>query len=363
MNIYGEISKVEPQDDGTIKVYGYASTGGLDSQGETVTPDAMKAALPDYMAFGAVREMHQPTAAGTAIEARVQDDGRTWFGAHVVDPIAIKKVQTGTYKGFSIGGKVVSRDPVDPSIITAIRLTEVSLVDRPANPQAVFTMFKAEGTKMTDQTAETVTAAASTLDAAAALDALATLESLLSGELSEAEISPEQIAALRTAIAAVKTFAAAEVQESNEDDHAADLAQAARTGGLGKVGARHSKADKAHMDTIHKALVGMGHCCDAAKSHGAGDLTKMAGDLDQLRKSLGAATAERDGLAARVAELEARPRPVKGVVRVVAKGDDVSTVETDIDALQKRIEKMTPEQQAHQIIKFQMTHGGRAFTG
>jgi len=141
---YAEICKVEPQEDGTIKVYGYASSGAVDSDGETITPEAMKAALPDYMKFGAVREMHQPMAAGTALEAAVEDDGRTSFGAHIVDPIAIKKVTAGVYKGFSVGGKVLSRDPDDRKQITGIKLIEVSLVDRPANPEALISMYKAE---------------------------------------------------------------------------------------------------------------------------------------------------------------------------------------------------------------------------
>lgn len=143
--LYAEIAKTEAQDDGTIKVFGYASSGAEDSDGETITSDAMKAALPDYMKFGAVREMHDDKkAAGTAIEAEVQEDGRTWFGAHVVDPVAVKKVNAGVYKGFSIGGKVTSRDNLNKKLIKSIKLVEVSLVDRPANPEAVFTMFKAE---------------------------------------------------------------------------------------------------------------------------------------------------------------------------------------------------------------------------
>lgn len=143
--LYAEIAKTEAQEDGTIKVYGYASSGAEDSDGETITSDAMKTALPDYMKFGAVREMHDAKkAAGTAIEAEVQEDGRTWFGAHVVDPVAVKKVETGVYKGFSIGGKVTGRDDLNKKLIKSIKLVEVSLVDRPANPEAVFTMFKAE---------------------------------------------------------------------------------------------------------------------------------------------------------------------------------------------------------------------------
>ena len=142
--MFAEIAKTEEQDDGTLKVWGYASSPGRDSDGEIVTADAMRAALPDYMKFGAVREMHQPSAAGTAIEATVGTDDRTWFGAHIVDAEAVKKVQAKVYKGFSIGGKVLERDPDEPDTITAIKLVEISLVDRPANPEAIFTMFKAE---------------------------------------------------------------------------------------------------------------------------------------------------------------------------------------------------------------------------
>lgn len=160
--LYASIEKVEDQDDGTVKVWGYASTGDQDSDGEIVTPDAMKAALPDYMKFGAVREMHQSSAAGTAIEAEVQDTGKTWFGAHIVDPVAVKKVQTGVYKGFSIGGKVTERDTADRKIIKGLNLIEVSLVDRPANPNAVFTMYKAAGTPADD-----IDALAELLDAGA----------------------------------------------------------------------------------------------------------------------------------------------------------------------------------------------------
>lgn len=145
MKLYAEITKTEAQDDGTIKVWGYASSASVDSDGETITAEAMKAAIPDYMKFGAVREMHGKSAAGTAIEARVEDDGRTFFGAHVVDPIAVKKVQTGVYKGFSIGGRVTARDDLNKSVIKGLNLVEISLVDRPANPDAVFTCYKADG--------------------------------------------------------------------------------------------------------------------------------------------------------------------------------------------------------------------------
>lgn len=148
--VYADIAKMEAQEDGTLKVWGYASTGAEDLDGEVILPEAMKAALPDYMKWGAVREMHGNSAAGTAIEAEVQDDGKTWFGAHVVDPVAVKKVETGVYKGFSIGGKVTERDTMKKSTIKGINLIEVSLVDRPCNPEAVFVLNKAARTQEDD---------------------------------------------------------------------------------------------------------------------------------------------------------------------------------------------------------------------
>ena len=150
--LYAEIAKMEAQDDGTVKVWGYASSEAVDSDGEIIAAEAMKAAIPDYMKFGAVREMHGSNAAGTAIEINVEDDGRTFFGAHIVDPVAVTKVKTGVYKGFSIGGSVTARDELNKSQITGLKLTEISLVDRPANPDAVFTCFKADKPK--DEEAE-----------------------------------------------------------------------------------------------------------------------------------------------------------------------------------------------------------------
>lgn len=141
---YGEISKIEAQEDGTLNVWGVASSESEDSDGETITAAAMKAALPDYMRFGAVREMHQPKAAGTALAVEVGDDGVTKICAHIVDSEAIRKVNAGVYKGFSIGGRVTARDELKKTTITGLRLTEISLVDRPANPDAVITCYKAD---------------------------------------------------------------------------------------------------------------------------------------------------------------------------------------------------------------------------
>ena len=143
MRLYGAIEKVEPQDDGTVRVHGIATSETVDDQDEIVRADAIRAALPDYMRFPALREMHQLSAAGTTLEAEVGDDGMTRIVAHVVDPVAVAKVKNKVYRGFSIGGRVTQRDAGNPKAITGLVLSEISLVDRPANPEAVYDCWKA----------------------------------------------------------------------------------------------------------------------------------------------------------------------------------------------------------------------------
>jgi hypothetical protein len=154
--IYGSISKVDDNEDGTITVHGIASSECRDHSGEIVLADAMKSALPAYSKFPALREMHQPLAAGKVVEAEVDETGVTHIAALVVDPIAIQKVKTGVYLGFSIGGKVLKRDPEDRSIITALRLVEISLVDSPCNPDATLSMWKADMTIENPTSAEVI---------------------------------------------------------------------------------------------------------------------------------------------------------------------------------------------------------------
>ena len=152
MRLFAELTKVDEQDDGSIMVHGIASSGARDEAGEIITPDAMKAAIPDFMKWGAIREMHGSSAAGTAVEMNVDADGFTQLCAHVVDPVAINKVRKRVYKGFSVGGKVLERDPKDRTVITKIKLVETSLVDRPCNPEAEINMWKADMADTEEQT-------------------------------------------------------------------------------------------------------------------------------------------------------------------------------------------------------------------
>ncbi|HVA13442.1 MAG TPA: XkdF-like putative serine protease domain-containing protein [Stellaceae bacterium] len=125
-------------------VYGYATTEARDSQGEVVTRAAIEAALPAYMQFANIREMHQLSAVGVVKSADLDDKGLR-LSAKVVDDDAWAKVKEGVYKGLSIGGRVTQRDALNKSLITGVDLTEISLVDRPANPEALIDAYKAAG--------------------------------------------------------------------------------------------------------------------------------------------------------------------------------------------------------------------------
>jgi hypothetical protein len=143
MRLYGAIRKFDTLDDGTLEVAGIASSEAVDDQGEIVTAAAMKAALPGYMALGGsgpLREMHQPLAAGKVTSAEVRQDGSTWIVARVVDPVACEKVRQGVYRGFSVAGKVLKREG---KRILGLLLQEISLVDRPSCPTAIFKLGSA----------------------------------------------------------------------------------------------------------------------------------------------------------------------------------------------------------------------------
>jgi phage head maturation protease len=119
-------------------VYGFASTETLDAEGESIELTAIADALPDYMKFANIREMHQNSAVGKARDASVITKGDKtglYLGAKIVDDGAWAKVIEGVYQGFSVGGKKLEKRG---NVVTKIHLSEISVVDRPANPDCTF---------------------------------------------------------------------------------------------------------------------------------------------------------------------------------------------------------------------------------
>lgn len=125
-------------DKATRMVYGFASTEALDAEGETVDLDAIAEALPGYMKFANIREMHGNSAVGKAKDAAIMTKGDKkglYLGAKIVDDAAWNKVLEEVYLGFSVGGKKLEKVG---NKVTKIHLSEISIVDRPANPDCTF---------------------------------------------------------------------------------------------------------------------------------------------------------------------------------------------------------------------------------
>ena len=124
-------------------VYGWASTEDLDSDGEIIKASALEKALPDYMKFPTIREMHQPKAAGKTVSAEVRKNENgikgLYIAAKIVTDEAWNLVKEGVYGAFSVGGNVIQKAG---NIINDMQLVEISLVDVPANPSAVIEVWK-----------------------------------------------------------------------------------------------------------------------------------------------------------------------------------------------------------------------------
>lgn len=137
-------------DDEQHMVYGIATDETPDLDGDVVDYAATKAAVAEWQKWRNVREMHAPSAVGIAEEITLDDvEKALTVGVKVVDEAAWAKVKAGVYKGFSIGGRITGtiRERVgDQRVrrITDYMLTEISLVDRPANPNAAFRLVKRE---------------------------------------------------------------------------------------------------------------------------------------------------------------------------------------------------------------------------
>lgn len=140
-----EIVKSDKNADGTMMVYGKATDDSLDIDQQICDPTWLDRAMPDWFKTGGnIREQHSNIAAGVAKEYEKKSDGH-YIHALVVDPISVKKVDAGVLKGFSIGIKgprIVRDEKAANGRIIDGQIVEVSLVDRPANPNCQLLLAK-----------------------------------------------------------------------------------------------------------------------------------------------------------------------------------------------------------------------------
>jgi len=404
---YLDITRV---DEDARMVYGYGTRGDIrDSYGTIIDLDSAVRCMDAYMEYPAVREMHQMSAAGRTVDYTADDAG-IQLAVKVVDDQAWEKVKEQVYRGFSIGAK---KEKQVGDTIYLSSITEFSLVDSPSNRGCGIDEFRIAGEVMemeyeTVQTTETAPlkryVGEEISDVSSALSALREITWLLGFEQDEAMegTHPEaeaQVAALKTAITALKMFIVSEIKEDTTpytytpgettllelSDRAADTFRI--TGAdlavlltppaeVERSGARNSAADLEMLQTMHDHAVALGAACgDTSRAAGSeddvqrlatldADVTRLAGEIDVVRAENVTLLAEADTLRARVAELEAQPADAKAallaitreadVIRAAGKSrdaDEVQRIEADesLDDVQ-RVAALVRVQQRNPII-------------
>lgn len=151
----GDIEK-SYDEDGSLIVVGKATGPDLDLDEQVCDPNWLREAMPAWMKFGNLREMHQPVAAGVGLE--LSSEGDDWhLKSKVIDPMTAAKIEAGALRGYSIGikgAKVVKDASAPGGRIVGGTVVEVSYVDRPCNPTAVTTIAKGAGLSEAVESAE-----------------------------------------------------------------------------------------------------------------------------------------------------------------------------------------------------------------
>lgn len=287
---WAPITKSEKQDDGTLLVYGPAASSALDRDQQRLDAAWLDQAMPRWLADGGgVREQHDPKkAVGVGVGLSKGDDGAHLLTARIVDPVAVKKIEYGVLKGFSVGIKnpriEMGKTDAPNGLVTAGDVIEVSVVDRPANGECLFELAKAdaagelvlvEDPHVVEKT-ETFGLLPELFDRLAApvkdaLAALATSGAQVAAELGKAD-GPEPVPVVVNVVVKAdapdlaKDYSAAEKREALKNGQAmendtgepaytikskADLRKAIKA--VGRGGAEHDDIRK-HVITRAKAL-------------------------------------------------------------------------------------------------------------
>jgi hypothetical protein len=145
---WAPITKSEKQDDGTLIVYGPAASSDLDRDMQRLNADWLDEAMPRWLndsGGGAVREQHDAKrAVGVGVGLTKGADGAHMVTAKIVDPVAVKKIEHGVLKGFSVGIKnpriTMGKADAPGGEVVAGDVIEISVVDRPCNPTTLFSI-------------------------------------------------------------------------------------------------------------------------------------------------------------------------------------------------------------------------------
>lgn len=147
---WAPITKTEKQEDGTLLVYGPAASSDLDRDQQRLNAEWLDRAMPEWAQTGNIREQHDSKrAVGVGVGLSKTDDGKHHIAAHIVDPVAVLKIEKKVLKGFSVGIKgpriALGKADAPGGEIVDGTICEISVVDRPCNPTTLFEIAKADG--------------------------------------------------------------------------------------------------------------------------------------------------------------------------------------------------------------------------
>ena len=131
--------------DGDWIIEGYASTDAVDSFNEVIEPEAFRKWLPQFLQFpvGLLNHAWFDKPIGKIIEAEIRERG-LWVRALVskTAPDIWQLIQEGILKAFSVGFSGVTKESTDgkPTVWKEVRLLEISIVNVPANSEALFSV-------------------------------------------------------------------------------------------------------------------------------------------------------------------------------------------------------------------------------
>jgi hypothetical protein len=151
--------QLEKVDAKTGQVWGVLSNETPDKSGEIIDYEHSKKHFVQWSetmkkdsggkSAGNLRAMHggELAAAGRIIHFEARDATKDFYiGAEVVDKGDLEKVEKGVYTGFSVGGGYGPWFRRDGQYLRREgKPVEASLVDSPCNPDATFTLVKADG--------------------------------------------------------------------------------------------------------------------------------------------------------------------------------------------------------------------------
>ena len=358
-------------------VYGRIAEESPDSGGETFDYATSKPFFEEWAGFfqkatdgksyGNVRVQHDPTRnAGHLTDLAMLDEEKAIDAcAKVNDEDEWARVLDGDYTGFSLGGKYVKKWTENGQKRYTAQPNEVSIVDYPMHKACTFDLIKADGTKEAlafKHKAPDVPARKTEIfadlkkwagqevsDAAIAIRCLDDLVYLYTME--EGEEGPEaaaQMDALKNVITNLKSFIASEISESDDGDvirrfqklDADKMQKVCDALELQKKGAKISAANLTKVQAVHDHSVDLGAKCSKDAAEPAGDLQKVEGERDSALQKVASLTTENEDLKKtsgeqekKIKELEALPKPAKGVLRVVRKTSDNAGDQTDPDVI------------------------------